>query len=485
MFFLNKLLAGISAMVILFANSACQPESKTTTDSPRPNIIFILADDLGYGDLSCYGQKKFQTPNLDKLASEGILFTQHYAGATVCAPSRSSLMTGLHTGHTFVRGNKEVQPEGQWPLADSVFTLAEMMKAQGYVTGAFGKWGLGFPGSEGDPNRQGFDEFFGYNCQRLAHSYYPRYLWRNQTQMVLPQNSGALTGLYAPDYIQRKTLEFIENHKDTSFFLFVPNTLPHAELAAPDSLIALFRGKFSPETPFQGTDDGENYRNGPYASQAEPHAAFAAMVYLLDKQVGEIMEKLKDAGIDDNTLVIFTSDNGPHLEAGADPDYFDSNGPLKGYKRDLYEGGIRVPAIARWPGKISPGTTTDHISAFWDLMPTLAEIVGIEAPQNIDGISWLPAVLGKGNQAEHPYMYWEFHEKGGRVAIRKGKWKAIKYNYIAEPDAPFELYDLSQDMGETHNLASDHPEILLEMENILQNARTDSEIFSFNRTKSN
>ncbi|MEZ4774640.1 MAG: arylsulfatase [Bacteroidia bacterium] len=482
MLFLNKSFLGITAFILLIFNFACQPDSETTT-TPPPNIIFILADDLGYGDLSCYGQKKFQTPNLDKLAAEGIRFTQHYAGATVCAPSRSSLMTGLHTGHTFIRGNKEVQPEGQWPLADSIFTLAEMMKAQGYVTGAFGKWGLGYPGSEGDPNRQGFDEFLGYNCQRLAHNYYPRYLWHNQTQVSLPQNSGSFTGLYAPDYIQRKTLEFIEKNKDTSFFLYVPNTIPHAELLVPDSLIALFRGKLLPETPFIGTDDGENYRNGPYGSQAEPHAAFAAMVYLLDKQVGEIMDKLKSAGIDDNTLIIFTSDNGPHVEGGADPDYFDSNGPLKGYKRDLYEGGIRVPAIARWPGKISPGTTTDHISAFWDLMPTLAEITGAQVPPNIDGISWLPAALGKGEQAEHPYMYWEFHEKGGRVAIRKGKWKAIKYDYIARPEAAFELYDLSQDIGETQNLANAHPEILSEMETILKNARTDSEIFSFNKGK--
>ncbi|MEZ4826375.1 MAG: arylsulfatase [Bacteroidia bacterium] len=480
MLFLKKFQAGIFAMAVLFSLFSCvadQEESASTNQ--KPNIIFILADDLGYGDLSCYGQQHLNTPNIDKLAAEGLRFTQHYAGTTVCAPSRSALMTGLHTGHTFIRGNKEVQPEGQWPLPDSAYTLAEMLKAQGYITGAFGKWGLGYPGSEGDPNRQGFDEFLGYNCQRLAHNYYPRYLWHNQTQVHLPQNSGKLTGMYAPDYIHRKTLEFIEKNKDTSFFLYVPHVIPHAELVAPDSVMDLFRGKFLPETPFAGTDDGENYRNGPYSSQSEPHAAFAAMIYLLDKQVGQIMDKLKEAGIDDNTIVIFSSDNGPHLEAGADPDYFDSNGPLKGYKRDLYEGGIRVPAIARWPGKISPGTTTDHVSAFWDLMPTLAELTGATAPDNLDGVSWLPTALNSGNQAEHPYLYWEFHEKGGRVAIRKGKWKAVKYDYNSSPNAPFELYDLSQDVGETQNVATQFPEILTEMEQILRTARTNSPVFTF------
>ncbi|MDX2246910.1 MAG: arylsulfatase [Bacteroidia bacterium] len=474
---LSLLFTGITICLYLSTGSSCKPIS------PRekgPNIIFILADDLGYGDLSCYGQQKFQTPHLDKLAAEGMLFTQHYAGTTVCAPSRSALMTGFHTGHTFIRGNKEVQPEGQHPLPDSAFTLAEMLKTRGYVTGAFGKWGLGFPGSEGDPNRQGFDEFLGYNCQRLAHSYYPRHLWHNQKKVELPQNAGTGKNLYAPDYIHRKTLDFIEKNKDTTFFLFVPNVIPHAELVTPDSLMSKFRGKFLPEKPFEGTDEGENYRNGPYASQAEPHAAFAAMIYLLDKQVGEIMAKLKETGIDDNTLVIFSSDNGPHLEAGADPDYFDSNGPLKGYKRDLYEGGIRVPMIARWPGKILPGTTADHVSAFWDLMPTLADLTNATIPDYYtDGISYLPTLLRQGKQRQHRYLYWEFHEKSGRVAIRKGNWKAIKYDYLNQPEAPFELYDLKQDEGETQNLAANFPEVLAEMEKILKKARTDSEIFNF------
>ena len=470
------------AFCLLLLAVACQNQHPAESAAPvpeKPNIIFILADDLGYGDLSSFGQTRFSTPHIDRLAAEGMKFTQHYSGSTVCAPSRSSLMTGQHTGHTFIRGNKEVQPEGQHPLPDSVFTLPEMLKQQGYHTGAFGKWGLGFPGSEGDPNRQGFDEFVGYNCQRLAHHYYPRYLWDNQQQVAFEENAGFDKGRYAPDYIHERTLAWLDDHAEEPFFLFIASPIPHAELIAPDSLMDRFRGKYLPEKVYQGTDDGERYRQGPYESQTESHAAFVAMVYALDRQVGDILDRLETLGIDDETLILFSSDNGPHQEGGADPDYFDSNGPLRGYKRDLYEGGIRVPTIARWPGQIQAGSTTDHVSAFWDLMPTLADLTGATAPDDIDGLSYLPTLLGTGTQAKHDYLYWEFHERGGRIALRQGRWKAVKYNYLEAPDAPFELYDLDADPGETTNLAAEHPDLLASFEALRAQARTESDVFSF------
>ena len=447
--------------------------------STRPNIIYILADDLGYGDLSCYGQQKFSTPNIDRLAAGGMRFTQHYSGATVCAPSRSALMTGLHTGHTFIRGNYEVKPEGQYPLPDSVFTLAESLQRAGYVTGAFGKWGLGFPGSEGDPNHQGFDTFFGYNCQRQGHHYYPYHLWYNQDSLVLPANAGQRKGNYAPDLIHEQTLAFIEAHRDTSFFLYVPSIIPHAELVAPDSILANFRGKFGTETPFEGTDGGPKYRTGNYESQDEPHAAFVAMIHILDRQVGEIVRRVEELGIADNTLIVFTSDNGPHEEAGADPTYFDSNGPYRGVKRDLYEGGIRVPMIAYWPGTVKGGSQSDHISAFWDVFPTVAELTGAEAATTTDGISMAPTLRGEGAQREHEYLYWEFHERGGRQAVRRGKWKAVRYNVKEKPDAMVELYDLSTDPGETHDLAADYPVEEEQLRRLMDGARTPSEVFAF------
>ncbi len=450
------------------------------TEIQKPNIIYILADDLGYGDLSCYGQKHFQTPNIDKLAKEGMLFTQHYAGCTVCAPSRSSLMTGQTTGHTPIRGNKEVKPEGQWPLPAKTFTIAEMLKEAGYVTGGFGKWGLGYPGSEGDPNRQGFDEFYGFNCQRLAHNYFPAYLWDNQKKVILEGNSGDKFGEYAPELIHQRALHFIEKNKDKPFFLFYPTTIPHAELMLPDKYIEKFKGKLLPERKFNGVKPGdEGFRDGAYGTQPESHAAFAAMVTLLDAQVGEIIAELKKLGLDKNTIVLFSSDNGPHQEGGGDPDYFDSNGPLKGYKRDLYEGGIREPMIAWWPGKIKQGSTTGLISAFWDVMPTLAGIAGIRTPENIDGISFLPTLLGHKDQKIHETLYWEFHELGGRQAILKGNWKLICYNVTDPNKITTELYDLSSDVGEKSNLSDKHPEIVSELLKKMAQARTPSDIFNF------
>lgn len=466
-------------LVLLFLS--CKEKTETPLKKLPPNIIYILADDLGYGDLSCYGQKKFETPNIDKLASQGMLFTQHYSGSTVCAPSRSALLTGMHTGHTMIRGNKEVRPEGQYPIPDSTFTVAEAMKKAGYTTGAFGKWGLGFPGSSGDPTNQGFDTFFGFNCQRLGHNYYPRHLWHNRDSIILKENYGDKKGIYAPSLIHEKTLQFIENNKKNPFFLYVASIIPHAELVAPENIIKKYRGKYPPEKEYKGLDIGPNYRKGGYESQNESHAAFVAMIEILDTQVGEIIKKVEEAGIADNTIIIFTSDNGPHTEGGADPVYFNSNGPLKGTKRDLYEGGIRVPMIVSWPGKIIPNSKTNHISAFWDIFPTFTDIIKAKNPKNIDGISVLPLLLGDAdNQKEHDYLYWEFHERGGRQAIRKGHWKAVKYNVFKNPEGQLELYNLSVDIGEIKNVADEHPDILEEMVEILKEARTPSNAFPFN-----
>lgn len=476
---MNKASIIFPASVLLF--TACQNQQKQITEPQKPNIVYILADDLGYGDLSCYGQKLFSTPNIDKLAENGLKFTQHYSGSTVCAPSRSSLMTGQHTGNTFIRGNKEWQPEGQYPLKAEAYTLAEALQDAGYVTGAFGKWGLGYPGSEGDPNNQGFDEFFGYNCQRLAHNYYPGHLWDNQEKVVLEENSGDNFAIYAPELIHQRALQFLEKNQDKPFFMFYPNVIPHAELLLPEENLAEFRGKFLPEKEFKGAEPGDpGFREGPYGTQPESHAAFAAMVTLLDRQVGEVVSKLRELGIYDNTIIMFTSDNGPHMEGGADPDYFNSNGPLRGYKRDLYEGGIRVPMIAVWEGKINAGTETDHPSAFWDVFPTLGEITGATVPEDIDGISFLPTLLDNNEeQKEHEYLYWEFHERGGRQAVRKGDWKLVRYNVLDPEKITTELYNLSTDLGEENNVAEQHPEIVKELSEIMKNARTKSEVFTF------
>lgn len=473
----NKYLYLLPALAISGSVLAANPVGSEKANT-KPNIIYILADDLGYGDLSCYGQTRFQSPNIDRLAAEGMRFTQHYSGSTVCAPSRSALMTGQHTGHTAIRGNREWNPEGQWPMPDATFTLAEMLKKEGYATGAFGKWGLGYPGSEGDPNMQGFDVFYGYNCQRIGHNYYPYHMWSNQQKVMLDANAGKATGTYGPDDIHAQALHFMEANKDKPFFMYYPSIIPHAELFATEKYMQKYRGKFTPELNFKGTDDGPAYKNGGYGSQPEAHAAFAAMVNILDDEVGEIVAKLQELGIADNTLIIFTSDNGPHKEGGADPDFFNSNGPFKGYKRDLYEGGIRTPMIAWFPKKIKAGSESGHVSAFWDVMPTIADLVGIKAPKNIDGISFLPALLGKKSQKQHDYLYWEFHEMGGRQAVRKGEWKAVRYN-VYKGDKPTELYNLATDPGEENNLANSFPMKVKELEQIMQSARTESEVFKF------
>jgi len=474
---MNKTMILLTVTVLFFIS--CSDQQKQKTEPQKTNIVFILADDLGYGDLGCYGQKHFSTPNIDNLAGNGLRFTQHYSGSTVCAPSRSTIMTGQHTGHTFIRGNKEWKPEGQYPLEAEAVTIAEVLQDAGYVTGAFGKWGLGYPGSEGDPNNQGFDEFFGYNCQRLAHNYYPYHLWHNQEKVMLEENTGRQTGQYGPDVIHEQALKFLEKNKDKPFFLYYPSVIPHAELFAPEEYMKKYRGKFEPEKSYKGVDDGERYRNGGYGSQPESHAAFAAMVNVLDDHVGEVVAKLKELGVYDNTVIFFSSDNGPHLEGGADPDYFDSNGILKGYKRDLYEGGIRAPMIAVWKDKIKPGRKTDHISAFWDILPTVAEIAGTETPANIDGISFLPTLLDEKGQKQHDYLYWEFHERGGRLALRKGDWKLVKYNVFDSQETTTELYNLSEDPGEENNLAEKHPEKVENLTELMKSARTKSKVFKF------
>lgn len=444
----------------------------------KPNIVYIVADDLGYGDLSAYGQEKFETPNIDALAEKGIKFTDHYSGSTVCAPSRSALITGQHTGHTVIRGNYEIQPEGQYPLPDSVYTLAEMLKEAGYATGAFGKWGLGPVGSEGDPNNQGFDVFYGYNCQRLAHSYYPYHLWHNDEKVMLTANEGTGKGDYAPDLIHAQAIQFIETHKDEPFFMFYPTPLPHAELVAPEAYMEKFEGKFGADVPFAGTDAGPHYKTGGYASQPKTRAAFAAMVTVLDDAVGDIVAKLEELGIVENTLIIFTSDNGPHNEGGADPNFFNSNGPLRGIKRDMTEGGIRVPMVARWDKVIKPGRETGLVSAFWDVMPTFNEVSGLNKKLNTDGISFYNELKGK-PQKKHEFLYWEFPVHGGKQAVRMGDWKGIRLDAHKGLDTPIALYNLKDDIGETRDVAGEHPDVVDAMMQIMRNEHVKSSLFPF------
>lgn len=449
------------------------------------NVIYILADDLGYGDLGCYGQTKIETPNIDRLAREGMLFTQHYAGCTVSAPSRSALMTGLHTGHTPIRGNKggtEDDTEGQHPLPADTYTLGDLFRDAGYTTGCFGKWGLGYPGSEGDPTRQGFDEFFGYNCQALAHKYYPTHLWHNRERVEIEGNDLVHKAQYSHDIIQRRTLDFIREKKDGKFFALLAYTLPHAELLVPeDSIVKHYRGCFS-EKPYvakKGDYSKEGKHRINYCSQPEPRTQFAAMVTRLDAYVGQVITLLDELGIRDHTLVIFTSDNGPHREGGADPDFFRSYGPLRGIKRDMYEGGIRTPLIINCPGAVQGGAVSDHVSAFWDMMPTFAEMTGVKPAVKTDGVSMFPVVFGKKGQQEHEYLYWEFHEAGGRIAVRMGDWKGVRLNVATRPDAPIELYDLSRDIHEDHNVGEQYPRVVRKIERIMKSARTPSPLFNF------
>ncbi|GAA5219460.1 arylsulfatase [Membranihabitans marinus] len=482
-----KSVYGIFPFIIILSMTSCsQPSETPREEEGPPNIVFILADDLGYGDLSFLGQEHFETPNIDRLAKEGLFFSQMYSGSTVCAPSRSVLVTGQHTGHTFIRGNREVKPEGQYPLADSITTLFEFFKDQGYATGAFGKWGLGYPGSEGDPVNQGVDKFYGFNCQRIGHNYYPYYLWDNQQQVDLPQNQGRGEGDYAPYYIQNQALQFIKDHRDQPFFMFRPTIIPHAELKAPKEIMDKYKSLLVEEKTYNGTDDGPNYKLGGYGSQTHPRAAFAAMVEILDRQVGEIVDLLDSLGIRDQTMIVFSSDNGPHQEGGADPDFFNSNSIYRGYKRDLYEGGIRVPTIFNWPKKIKAGVT-DQMAAFWDLYPTIMDLLGVEdSPHEMDGLSILPTLMGSAeDQEQHEHMYWEFHERGGRIALRKGDFKLVYYNVLKPEQAKIELYNIVKDPGESQDLSEEMPEMVEELLNIAKKERTSSKVFTFDATAYN
>jgi len=485
-------------------------------DATRPpNVIFILADDLGYGELGCYGQKLIHTPHIDRLAAEGMKFTQCYSGNAVCAPSRCCLMTGKHPGHAAVRDNRQWKPAdpaqkwpGQWPLPADEVTLAQMLKQRGYATAAIGKWGLGHVGNAGDPRRHGFDLFYGFYCQADAHNHYPRFLWRNDVQEPQPGNTRTATGAtYAQDQFARVAMDFIRANRDRPFFLYLPVTIPHLAIQVPEKSLDEYRGRI-PEAPYKFT--------GHYEKHPTPRAGYAAMVSHLDRDVGRIMALVKQLGLDGNTLVIFTSDNGPTYGrlSGADSTFFNSTGGLRGRKASLYEGGIRVPLIARWPGHVAPGSVTDHVAAFWDLLPTLAELTGAQPPSAIDGISFAPTLLGRDDaQKQHPWLYWEFPGYGGQQAVRLGHWKAVRRGILRSgvarkvaqegtvplfgrrqstgsnspaekrdrpPGAslpPLELYDLATDPGETHNVAAAHPAVLAQIENIMRQEHTPSTVF--------
>lgn len=422
--------------------------------SAPPNIVFILADDLGYGDLGCYGQERISTPNIDRLARSGTRFTQAYAGSTVCAPSRCALMTGLHSGHGRIRGNRH--PEV--PLQAEDHTVAELLRGAGYRTGLFGKWGLGFNGTAGIPNLKGFDEFFGYHTQQQAHTYFPHQLWDNQRDVTLAANFGTRSRQYAPDLFLDRALKFLDRSPGQPFFLYYASTIPHT-----NNELGRDTGN-GMEVPDLGV-----YADKPWPPQER---AFAAMISRLDTHVGRLAAKLHDLGAERNTLVIFTSDNGAHREGGHDSEFFHSHGALRGIKRDLYEGGIRVPFLASWPGHVPAGVVSDQVIAFWDFLPTAADLAGRPAPANTDGESFAPALQGRRQNRSRP-LYWEFHEGGFNQAIRFGDWKAIRFG----KDGPIELYNLKDDPSERTNLASSAPDRVAEARRLFATARTGSADF--------
>jgi arylsulfatase len=421
----------------------------------RPNVVLIVADDLGYGELGCYGQVKIATPHLDRLAAEGLRFTQFYAGAPVCAPSRCVLLTGLHTGHAFVRDNVEVQPEGQLALPAGTFTLARALDSAGYATGLVGKWGLGAPGSSGTPEKQGFDEWFGYLCQRQAHSFYPTHLWKNGERVELAGNAlGATAGReHAQPLLAAEALAFLERHRAEPFFLYVPFTLPHLALQPQKRDLAEYRDKF-PETPYDG-------RNG-YMPHSTPRAAYAAMVSRLDADVGRLVAKLDELGLAQETLVLFTSDNGPtHDVGGVDTEFFASTAGLRGRKGSVYEGGLRVPLIARWPGMVPAGKSCAQVAGFQDVLPTVLELAGVATPPGLDGKSFA-ATLRDGEPRPRTTLTWEFHGYGQQLAARRGDWKLVQRELAKGGRAP-ELYDLAADPSEVRDVAHEHPELVSEL----------------------
>ncbi len=431
--FLKSLSAGAAMM------------SAARAQANRPSIVWIMADDLGYGDLGCYGQTKIRTPNIDRLATEGMRFTDAYAGSTVCAPSRCALMTGFHNGHGRLRDNI---PHGVFLRPDD-FTVAELLKQAGYQTGGFGKWSLGNPGSWGIPRYQGFDTYFGHLNQDQAHQYYPDYLWDDDRIMLLMENREDQHNQYAADLLADRAVQFIDDNRERPFFLYFPTTLPHFSdfTEGPDKLIV------PTDAPYTAEDWPQLEKN------------YAAMITRLDDQVGRIVERLREHGLEQNTVIFFTSDNGPW--GGHDVDFFKSGGPFRGKKRDVYEGGIRIPLIARWKGRIEPGTESDHVCAFWDFMPTAAELAGLPAPESTDGVSFVPELVGK-PQKEHEYLYWDYgHTRGNYMqAVRRGNWKAVRNG----PDGAIELYDLQADPAEASDVVSEHPAIARGMSEIMLEA---------------
>ena len=451
----SKIFIIIATIILISANSTKAGKEA----SRKPNLIFILADDLGYGDLGCFGQKKIKTPNLDGMAKKGMKLTQFYAGSTVCAPSRCVLMTGLHTGHAYIRGN------GRHNLRPSDFTVAELFKNAGYKTGCFGKWGLGNEGTDGIPTKQGFDSFYGYLHQGHAHNYYPTFLIKNESRIKLrnipEQESKTGAGWasvrrdYSHDLITENALHWIDMNHNEQFFLYLPFTIPHANN----------EGK-------RGTKDGQEvpdygiYRDKNWTNQNKGQAA---MITRMDSDIGRILSKLNKYKISNNTLIIFTSDNGHHREGGNDPEFFNANGPLRGMKRDLYEGGIRVPTIAYWPNRIKAGSTSDQPFYFGDLMATAAELAGTSSPSALDSISFLPTLINNSKQQKkREFIYWEFLEKKGAQALvlgESGRWKALRKNSAI---APIEIYDLKNDIGEINNIANIHPEIVSKAEELFK-----------------
>lgn len=484
---MNVVRGVLGLAILLVGLSACRSGTATEAsgDAERPNVILIMADDLGYGDLGAYGQEHIRTPALDRLAKEGAVFTQFYAGSAVCAPSRSVLMTGQHTGHTPIRGNREIMPIGQHPLPDSAVTVAEVLQEAGYRTAAMGKWGLGPPGSEGRPLNQGFDLFYGYLGQRRAHFYYPEFLFYNGERSPLPGNevvedapvpgSGhpVRKGTYSHDAITDSALAFIRRNSERPFFLYLPSTIPHIDFMAPEDSWEPYLDEegnsIFPETPFEG---------GHYTAQAQPNAAYAAMVSRLDRDVGRIRSLVEKLDLGEETIILFTSDNGPtHL--AYDRAFFDSNGSFRGGKRDLYEGGIRVPMIAWGPGRVPAGVRSDVVWAMWDLMPTLADWAGVELDgptgERIDGISFAPALRGEEDaQPRHDHLYWEIFGGQSAQAVRAGRWKAVRQPPFT---GEIELYDLVSNPTETRDLSAFYPEVTARMDSLLEHSRTESEIF--------
>jgi arylsulfatase A-like enzyme len=451
--------AFVAASVLALHTSA-----QSQANQKKPNIIFIVADDLGYGNLTSYNTtSKIPTPNIDKIGKEGTKFTQFYSGSTVCAPSRCALMTGKTMGHAYIRGNSAE------PIREQDTTLAQRLQWNGYTTGMFGKWGLGEENTTGSPERKGFDVFYGYLNQTHAHDYFTSHLFEVKNRQIKEVKVDSVHQ-YAEDLIINHALDFVQNNKDKPFFLYLPLTIPHAELRVPDSLLKPFlnpdgTSKFEPETPFEGHNH--------YDPQPKPHATFAAMITKLDGDVGRVLELIKKLGLDDNTYVFFTSDNGPHKEGGGDPEYWDSNGPLRGIKRDLYEGGIRVPMLVKAPGKVPVGKTSNVAWAFWDVLPTIAQITNTPSPSNIDGISFVNALEGK-SQKQHEYLYWGFNEGKLKEALIKDNWKLIRFKSKGTPEE-LELYNLNTDVGEKNNLASSNPAKVKELKALLAKAKTPTE----------